>query len=104
MATTVVDPNESVQASLTALTTVMLTIATTAVVLRCWAVYADSTRKLGLDDIFATAALVSANAIHDIAPRSEDSVTSNADKSALAFLYHRMCSGILVDIIRSRPS
>lgn len=61
MATTVVvDPNESVQGSLTALTTVMLTIATTAVVLRCWAVYADPARKLGLDDIFATASLVSA--------------------------------------------
>lgn len=49
----------SKQPYLVALCTIMLTLATLAVLLRCWSVYVSPTHKLGLDDFFAILTLVS---------------------------------------------
>lgn len=49
----------SKQPVLIALCTIMLTLATLAVLLRCWSVYVSPTHKFGLDDFFAILALVS---------------------------------------------
>jgi hypothetical protein len=75
------DPNESAQGGLTAVCTVMLTLATTAVFLRRWPAYADSSRKLGLDDYFVTASLAGVKAIGNIARQTKGLATSNADTS-----------------------
>ena len=49
----------SKQPNLVALCTVMLTLATLAVLLRCWSVFVSPTHKFGFDDFFAILALVS---------------------------------------------
>ena len=59
--TTTVNPNDNAQGGLTAVCAVMLALATTAVFLRIWSVYADSGRKFGLDDFFVIASLVGIN-------------------------------------------
>ena len=47
------------QPNLIALCTVMLILATLAVLLRCWFVFVSPAHKFGLDDFFAILALVS---------------------------------------------
>ena len=49
----------SEQPELIALCTVMLSLATLAVLLRCWFVFVSPTHLFGLDDFFAIIALVS---------------------------------------------
>ena len=49
----------SKQANVVALCTVMLTLATSAVLLRCWSVFVSPTHKFGFDDFFAILVLVS---------------------------------------------
>lgn len=49
----------SQQPGLITLCTVMLTLATVAVVLRCWSVHVSPTQRFGYDDFFAVAKMVS---------------------------------------------
>jgi hypothetical protein len=53
-----IDPNANAQGGLIGVTAAMLAIAVIAVVLRTYSVVFDSLRKFGLDDLFATLALV----------------------------------------------
>ena len=53
------DVDASKQANLIALCTVMLTLATLAVLLRCCSVAVSPTQRFGFDDFFAVLALVS---------------------------------------------
>ena len=53
------DLNADKQADLIALCTVMLTLATVAVFLRCWSVFVTQIHKFGFDNFFVMLTLVS---------------------------------------------
>ena len=54
-----IDIEASKQPEMIAISTVMLTLSTLAVVLRCWSAAISSDRQVGLDDCFAVITLVS---------------------------------------------